>query len=104
VYAIIENGGRQYRVSNGDVIDVDLVKVPQGGDKIEFDRVLMVGDEGNTQIGTPVVAGAKVVGSIEGQVKDKKVDVSRFIRRQGYHRDLGHRQRYLRVRIEEIVA
>lgn len=104
MYAIIENGGRQYKVSSGDVIDVDLTKLPEDSDQIQFDRVLMIGDGDKSKIGTPLVEGAKVIASIQGQVKGKKIDVSRFTRRKGYHRSLGHRQQYLRVQIDQIVV
>jgi len=104
VYAIIEDGGRQYKVSSGDVIDVDVRRLDDGEDKIEFDRVLMVGSGSESRVGTPVVPGAKVIATVQGRIKGPKIDVFNFIRRKGHHRSKGHRQQYLRVRVDHIVA
>ena len=102
MYAIIEDSGRQYKVQQGDAIEVDLRPVEQGQQTIEFDRVLMVGGTDEPKVGTPVVEGAKVVGQIAGEVKGPKLDVIKFRRRKGYRVKIGHRQRYLRVTISDI--
>jgi large subunit ribosomal protein L21 len=104
VYAIIEDSGTQIKVAPGDVLDVDLRDVdPQAG-TITFDRVLLVGADGDADatIGTPYVSGAAVTAEIVGEVKGDKIDVVKFKRRKGYRRKLGHRQRFLRVRIDQI--
>ena len=102
MYAIIEDSGRQYKVQQGDAIEVDLRPVEQGQQTIEFDRVLMVGGTDQPKVGTPVVEGAKVVGQLAGEVKGPKLDVIKFRRRKGYRVKIGHRQRYLRVTISDI--
>ena len=102
MYAIIEDSGRQYKVQQGDAIEVDLRPVEQGQETIEFDRVLMVGGTDQPKVGTPVVEGAKVVGQLAGEVKGPKLDVIKFRRRKGYRVKIGHRQRYLRVTISDI--
>ncbi len=104
MYAVIEDSGRQYRVNEGDIVEVDRRDVDEGQKTLDFDRVLMLGDAENAQIGTPVVEGAKVVARIEGEIKAKKIDVIKFRRRKGHRVKRGHRQRYLRVRVERIVV
>ena len=102
MYAVIETGGKQYRVQQGDIIDVELTETE--GDKIEFDRVLMVGGDEGVQVGDPTVSGASVTGVLENEVRGPKVRVFKKKRRKGYRRTTGHRQDMLRVRIEEINA
>lgn len=107
LYAIVEDSGRQFRVRQNDVIDVDLRDLPDGAETIEFDRVLLIGDEqeqGSTKIGQPWLDGAKVVARIDGEIKDDKITVVKFKRRKGYRRKQGHRQRYLRVTIASITT
>jgi len=104
VYAIIEDGGRQYRVQEGQVIDVDLRPMPEGSDAIEFDKVLLLGEGADAKIGTPVVSGAKVRGRVQGEIKAPKVESIHFIRRKGHYNKKGHRQQYLRVKIEQIIG
>jgi len=105
VYAIIEDSGTQIRVRREEVVDVDLRDLEPGTTRITFDRVLLVGDPaGETVIGTPYVEGALVSGEIVGRVSGEKIDVKKFRRRWGYNRKRGHRQSYLRVRIDEITS
>jgi large subunit ribosomal protein L21 len=107
LYAIVEDSGRQFRVKQNDVIDVDLRALPDGAETLEFDRVLLIGDEqeqGSTKIGQPWLEGAKVVARINGELKDDKITVVKFKRRKGYRRKQGHRQRYLRVTITSIMT
>ncbi len=107
MYAIVEDSGRQIRVKQNDVIDVDLRDLPDGAETIEFNRVLLVGDEkqeGSTKIGQPWLEGAKVVARINGEIKDDKITVVKFKRRKGYRRKQGHRHRYLRVTIASITT
>ena len=103
MYAVIETGGKQYRVKKGDVIDVE--RGPQVGDdgSVEFDRVLMVGgSDDDLSVGTPTVEGAVVRASAVAEVRGPKIQVFKFKRRKGYRRKTGHRQNLLRVRIDEI--
>lgn len=104
MYAIIEDGGKQYKVQEGQVIDVELRKLPEGADKVEFEKVLLLGEGSDARIGGPHVAGAKVVATIQGEIKGPKTDSIHFIRRKGHLTKKGHRQRYLRVRIDQIVG
>lgn len=103
MYAVIQTGGKQYRVSKGDVIDVELA--PTTGkktEKVDFDRVLMIGDDGDVKVGDPLVEGASVKGTLVDRVRGPKVKVFKFKRRKGYRRAQGHRQNYLRVQIDSI--
>ncbi|NQU75153.1 MAG: 50S ribosomal protein L21 [Planctomycetes bacterium] len=105
MYAIIEDSGQQFKVSTGDVIRVDVRDLPEDAKQVTFDRVLLVSDEQSGKIGTPLVDNAKVVADIQNTlVKGDKIDVIKFKRRKGYRRKQGHRQKYLQVKIAEIVA
>lgn len=108
MYAIISEGGHQFKVAAGDRIRIDR-HAPQGkGDQpaksLTFERVLLIGGEGKPRLGTPTVAGATVTADILGEVKSKKIDIQKYKRRKGYHKKIGHRQRYLEVRITAINA
>ena len=104
MYAIIEDGGRQYKVTPGDKIWVDLRDLAEGQQTIEFDRVLVVGEGAEARIGQPLVSGAKVVAKVDGPIKDEKLFVVKFRRRKNYRRTTGHRQKHLQVVISDIVA
>jgi|SRR5579862_3753265 len=100
MYAIIDDGGRQHKVTTGDVIKLDR---PETTVKtVSFDRVLFVGGEGEPKIGTPHVAGATVSADVVGMQKSKKIDTIKYKRRKGYHKKIGHRQNQLVVRITGI--
>ena len=104
MYAVIETGGKQYRVEEGDVIDVELSDGDAGADSaVSFDRVLMVGGD-SVKIGAPVLAGASVRGSLLDLVRGPKIKVFKKKRRKGYKRTTGHRQDLKRVRIDAIEA
>ena len=102
LYAIIATGGKQYKVSEGDVIKVEKLGVA-AGETYEFDQVLAVGGDSLT-VGTPTVAGATVTASVIGDGKGKKVIVYKYKRKSGYHKKNGHRQQYTEVKIEKISA
>ena len=105
MYAVIEDSGQQFRVSEGDVLDVDLRELPDDAKEIEFDRVLLVSDEKGTRVGTPLVDNARVLGEIlDPYVKGQKVYVYYWRRRKASRRKTGHRQKYLRVRISKVDA
>jgi len=101
LYAIIEAGGKQYRVSEGDLIDVER-RSGEVGQPVDFQEVLLVGDQETIHVGKPVLAGARVVGTIAEQGKDAKIIVFKFKRRKKYRRKQGHRQLFTRVRIDQI--
>jgi large subunit ribosomal protein L21 len=100
-YAIIKTGGRQYRVAEGDTIDVDLLDV-EPGKTATFREVLMFTDGKNLTHGAPLISGARVTADVLEQRKDKKVIAFKYKRRKGYHRTVGHRRRLTRVKIKSI--
>ncbi len=101
-YAIIEDSGTQLKVEPGDRVEVDLRDLAEGQTSIKFDKVLLVSGDAGVKIGEPVVAGASVTAKILGQVAADKIYVERFTRRKGFHRRVGHRQKYIAVQIESI--
>lgn len=102
MYAIIATGGKQYRVSQGDVIYVE--KLDQDVDtKVNFD-VLMIGTEDGIQVGNPTLSGASVEGKVLGQVKGEKIVVYKYKSKKNYHRKAGHRQPYTKVEITSVTA
>jgi large subunit ribosomal protein L21 len=105
MYAIIETGGKQYRVEPGDVLDVERLPGPAGeSPEVTFERVLLLGGDGDVQVGTPTVEGARVTAARVGDVRGPKVVVFKMKRRKGYRRKNGHRQDLLRVRIQDIAT
>lgn len=103
MYAIVETGGKQYRVAPGGVIAVERL-AGAVGDVVELSRVLLVANGGEVQVGSPVVSGAKVRAKILGQVRGRKIKVFKFRPRAKYRRKTGHRQELTRLRIEEIAV
>jgi large subunit ribosomal protein L21 len=99
-YAIIKTGGRQYRVAEGDTIDVDLLDV-EAGKTATFGDVLYADGKDLTH-GNPLISGARVTAEVVEQRKDKKVIAFKFKRRKGYHRTVGHRRKLTRVKIKSI--
>ena len=105
MYAIIEDSGQQFKVHEGDVLDVDICDSAEAGKTIDFDRVLLVSNEGDVKIGTPLVKGAKVEAEVvDEMVKGEKIHVYRWRRRKASRNKTGHRQKYTRVKVTKIVA
>ena len=103
MYAVVKTGGKQYRVSPGDSIDVE--KLPhEVGEQVELDEVLLVANGSGTQIGRPLVEGAKVKATVTRQAKGRKVIIFKIRPSKRYRRRKGHRQHFTRLRIDEIVA
>ena len=107
MYAVIEQGGKQYKVAEGDCINIELAETEADAATIELDKVLFVNDGENIKIGTPYLEGAKVVASFkttaqEAVVKGKKLYPMHFRRRKHSRRRVGHRQKYLQVTIDKI--
>src|SRR4051794_35959799 len=103
MYAIIEEGGRQFKVTSGDVIRIDRPFEDLGDAKsLKFDRVLLVAGEGSPKIGAPMLPGATVSADVLRAVKGPKIDIQKYKRRKGYHKKIGHRQHYTEVRITGI--
>lgn len=101
MYAVIQTGGKQYRVEKGDILDVELLG-KEAEEKVAFDKVLLISDNGNVKIGKPYVENAKVEAKVLENIKDKKVVIYKFKHKTGYRRRQGHRQRYSRIQIEDI--
>jgi len=101
MYAIIRDGGRQYRVSEGDLIQVDL-RPASPGSEVVFPEVLLYSDDEGLQVGRPTLPDVEVRGVVQREVKGPKIEVVRFRRRKDSRTHRGHRQRYLAVRITEI--
>jgi large subunit ribosomal protein L21 len=105
VYAIIEDSGQQFRVSEGDVLDVDLRELAEDVQEVEFDRILLVSGDGDVKVGTPLVDGAKVVAKVVDPIaKGPKVHIYHWRRRKASRKKVGHRQKYLRVLVTKIEA
>ncbi len=104
MYAIIQDGGRQYKVAQGDTIYVDVRELGENQTTLEFGEVLALGEGESARIGQPLVEGAKVVATIQREMKGEKIDVVKFKRRKNYRRKAGHRQKHLQVTINEIVG
>jgi len=103
MYAIVETGGKQYTVSEGDHVRVEKL-AGDVGSEIALDRVLLVGDDDNVTVGRPVVDGAKVMGRITAHGRGRKLIVFKTQRRQQYSRKQGHRQSYTEVEVTGISA
>ena len=101
MYAIIDEGGRQHKVTSGDTLQIDR-EVGPDEKTVTFDRVLLVGGEGEPKIGAPVVAGATVTADVLGPSTGPKVRTVKYRRRKGYHKAIGHRQNYISVRVTGI--
>ena len=101
MYAVIKTGGKQYRVSPGDIISVEKL-TGKIGDKVNIDDVLMISGDKGPKVGSPTIKGAKVRGVITDQRRGKKINILKYKRRKGYRRKLGHRQHYTQIKIEEI--
>ena len=101
MYAVVETGGKQYKVSAGETIEVEKLPL-EVGQQVELDRVLLVSDE-KVQVGNPTVKGARVMATVAGQGKGKKVIVFKYKPRNRYRRKAGHRQAYTRLQIDKII-
>jgi large subunit ribosomal protein L21 len=101
MYAVVKSGGKEYRVSKGDLIRVEKLE-GKTGDQVVIRDVLMVSDEGKVQLGTPQLTNAVVTGKIVQEAKGKKVLIYKMKRRKNYRRTKGHRQTYTFLRVEDI--
>jgi large subunit ribosomal protein L21 len=103
MYAIIETGGKQYTVREGDILRIEKLGY-EPGDKITFDRVLLLSDEGGVKIGEPVVDNANVEAKVIKEGKEKKIKVFKMKAKKGYRKTQGHRQPFTQVQIDKINA
>lgn len=102
MYAVIETGGKQYKVEQGDVVFIEKLGADEG-ETVTFDKVLMVGGD-DVKVGAPYVDGASVEASVLKNGKDKKIIVYKYKSKKGYHKKQGHRQPYTKVEIKAINA
>lgn len=102
IYAIIEVGGKQYKVAPEQTIEVERLDVPEG-DMVELDKVLFIGEDENTLVGNPTINGAKVVATSLGEAKGEKIIVFKYKSKVRYRRKTGHRQTYTKILVNEIV-
>ncbi len=103
MYAVIQTGGKQYRVSEGDTLRVEALGEEEGA-SMDIDKVLMIGDGENIKVGTPYVDGGKVTATVKAHGRGKKVKIIKFRRRKQYLKRQGHRQRYTELEITGISA
>jgi len=101
MYAVVKTGGKEYRISQGDLIRVEKVE-GKAGDQVTMKDILMVSHEGQVQVGNPLLANAVITGEIVQQVKGKKVLTYKMKRRKNYRRTKGHRQTYTYIRVNDI--
>ncbi len=103
MYAVLETGGKQYRVAAGDTLEIERLTV-EAGQPVTFDRVLLVNADGKLNVGTPTVASATVLADVVEHKRGPKLIAFKMKRRKGYHRTVGHRQELTVVKIKEIKA
>jgi large subunit ribosomal protein L21 len=103
-YAVIETGGKQYRVEKDTVLSVELLEDAEAGKTVEFDQILAVSNGSELTLGAPVVAGAKVTATVVENYRGEKLVAFKKKRRQGYRRKIGHRQGLTKIKIESILA
>jgi large subunit ribosomal protein L21 len=101
MYAVVRTGGKQHRVEPGAAVRVEKLE-GSVGDSVELDEVLLLGAEDGAKIGTPLVAGARVIGTITAQGRGPKITIFKMKRRKGYRRKAGHRQSYTEIRVDKI--
>lgn len=102
MYAVIDDGGHQYKVAPGDVVEVELLDLAPDQTEVTFDKVLMIGDGADSRIGQPYLEGAQVTAKLLSEIKGEKITIIKFKRRKKYRRKTGHRQRYHRLQIDQI--
>ncbi|MEH6580949.1 MAG: 50S ribosomal protein L21 [Halioglobus sp.] len=103
MYAVIESGGKQHRVVEGETLKLEKIEIATG-ETVEFDKVLMIGGGEDVKIGTPLVAGGKVTAEVISQGRHKKITIIKFNRRKHYRKQTGHRQWFTEVKITGISA
>jgi large subunit ribosomal protein L21 len=101
MYAVLETGSKQYRVSSGDTLEIERLAV-EAGQPVTFDRVLLVNNDGKLSVGAPTVANASVVADVVEHIRGEKKIAFKMKRRKGFHKTIGHRQELTVVKIKEI--
>ncbi len=103
MYAIIEAGGKQYRIKEGEKLRVEKLSA-KPGDIVELNKVLTIGEGDNIRIGMPYLTGAKVTATVNSNGRSNKIKIIKFHRRKHYRRQMGHRQPYTEIKINDIIA
>ena len=103
MYAVLETGSKQYRVSAGDTLQIERLDI-EAGKPVTFDRVLMVNNDGAVRIGAPTVAGATIVADVVEHIRGEKKLTFKMKRRKGYHKSIGHRQELTVIKVKEIAG
>jgi len=103
MYAVLETGGKQYRVSAGDTLEVERIPA-EAGQSIRLDRILLVNNDGKVSVGSPLVSGAAVTADVVEHIRGEKKVIWKMRRRKGYHKKQGHRQELTVLKIKEITA
>jgi len=103
MYAVLETGGKQYRVSAGDTLEVERIAA-EAGQSVRLDRVLLVNNDGKVSVGSPLVSGAAVTADVLEHIRGDKKIIWKMRRRKGYHKKQGHRQELTVLKIKEITA
>jgi large subunit ribosomal protein L21 len=103
MYAVLETGSKQYRVTAGDTLQIERLDV-KAGDSVTFERVLLVNNDGKVSVGAPTVAGASVVADVVDHIRGEKKLTFKMKRRKGYHKSIGHRQELTVVKVKAINA
>jgi large subunit ribosomal protein L21 len=103
MYAVLETGGKQYRVAAGDTLEIERLDI-EAGQPVTFDRVLLVNNDGNVRVGAPTVSGASVMADVVQHKRGPKVTSFKMKRRKGYHKTIGHRQELTVVLVKSINA
>jgi len=101
MYAVIESGSKQYRVAEGDVIEVESLPI-EAGKEVELERVLMITNPEGIKVGTPIIEGAKVIATVQGHGRGRKIIV--YKHKKNYHKKQGHRQNFTRLHIDKITG
>ncbi len=104
MYAVIKTGGKQYRVAEGQILRVEKIENADEGSNVEFSEVLLVGKEGETVVGSPLVSGAKVVAEVRKQGRGRKIEIIKFRRRKHSRKHQGHRQHFTEIKVTSISA
>jgi large subunit ribosomal protein L21 len=103
MYAVVESGGKQYKVAPGDVIRVERLDVA-AGDTVDLDRILMIADDAGARLGSPILSGVSVTAKVRAHGRGEKVLIFKMRRRKGYRRQAGHRQNYTELEITQVAG
>ncbi|MEN9732035.1 MAG: ribosomal protein [Verrucomicrobiota bacterium] len=103
MYAVLETGGKQYRVSAGDTLEVERIPT-EAGQSVRLDRILLINNDGKVSVGSPLVSGAAVTADVVEHIRGDKKVIWKMRRRKGYHKKQGHRQELTVLKIKEITA